>query len=377
MANDLNSGRGYIFEQYGAIYHAYKEPLYVLLLAGVNRLAGGLALAIRLLQGFFGMSAAIGTTLVARKILGPGRRAVLAGMIVAVNPFLLFYDTRFIHPLSLDACGFLLVVGSLLGPATASTRERLAHTIRAGLLAGLVLWERAALIMAGLMSWIAGWVMARHPDRRLILRRAVIWLGVCALVLSPWLIRNQRVLGRPVVTSDFAHIFWLGNNPWSNGTYSDMTGRRVFSLADQTFQARIRGASELQQSGLFFAETRRFIREHPGRFAQLVLQRLWAFVWFSPNAGLIYSAEQGTMYRVAYSALLAAGLIGLVQCWKRSAGSDRGPIIILAAAVSGVALVHALTAINLKHRVPWELLLSIFAAEALAGGWTTIKARPC
>lgn len=373
MADHLNRGHGFIFEQYGAVYQAYKEPLYVILLAWINRITGGGALGILLLQGFFGVSAAIGTAVIARSILGMPGRSTLAGMIVAVNPFLVFYDTRFVHPLSLDACGFLLVAGSVMA-AIAGPKTGAGRTIIAGLLGGLVLWERAALIVAGAMAWCAGLGSARAGQRLLVLRRAAIWLGLCLVIISPWLIRNYHVLGRPMITSDFAHVLWLGNNPLSNGTYSDQAGRRVFSLADPAFQARIRGASELQQSDAFFADAARFIAAQPGRFAQLTARRAWAFVWFSPNAGAIYSAEQGTLYRIAYSGLSALGLIGLVLAWKRLPDVARRRILIFGAAVAGVALVHALTAINLKHRVPLELFLSVFAAEALAAGWIAVSA---
>ena len=43
------------------------------------------------------------------------------------------------------------------------------------------------------------------------------------------------------------------------------------------------------------------------------------------------------------------------------------------AAVAGLAVAHAVTAINMKHRVPFELVLAIFAAETIAQGIAAVR----
>jgi hypothetical protein len=51
IAANLNAGRGFVFEQYGAVYRAWKEPLYILMLAGVTRVVGTGDLTLRLFDG--------------------------------------------------------------------------------------------------------------------------------------------------------------------------------------------------------------------------------------------------------------------------------------------------------------------------------------
>jgi hypothetical protein len=294
-------------------------------------------------------------------------------MISAVYPFLIYYDTQFIHPLSMDAFLFVATVGAILVAVSDCTRG-LNHTFLAGLVMGLALWQRATLLAAGAAVWIVA-VLFSRPHRQKQLAHTAVCLCIAVLMVSPWLLRNYTLLGRFVLTTDFAHILWLGNNPWSNGTYSDMEGRRVFYLADPAFQERIYGASEIGQYDIFLGEVRRFVLENPRQFGELVLRRLWAFFWFFPNAGIEYAAWQRALYRVAYTALLSLGVLGFVLYRRRATREERFRAAVLVASVFGLAAVHALTAINLKHRVPLELVLAVFAAESISQGFTFVRSR--
>jgi hypothetical protein len=364
IAERLLAGEGFTFVQYGAVYRAWKEPLYIGVLATITRL-GGHDLTVLLVQSAFGVVAAVATALVAYRLFGSRASARWAGTLAAANPFLVFYDTRFVHPLSLDTLLFMVTMLANLAalgraPVTA-WRAGLA-----GAVTGIALWQRATVGVASLAAWLSRLVWPapaadRRADRRMTCRAAVVWILVAGAVISPWLVRNYQLLGRLVLTTDAAHVVWLGNNPWSNGTYSDQEGRRVIRYADPAFRERLLRSSELEQADLFWQATVDFVTAHPGRFAALVLQRLRAFVWFSPNAGAIYSPWQDRLYRAVYVVLLVLGLWGLAKSWRRAGPEERRGIRIVLASVAGLAAVHALTAINLKHRVPWELTLAVFA----------------
>lgn len=373
IAANLNAGQGFTFEQYGAVYHAWKEPLYIVLLAWLTRWVGESNLAVLLFQSFFGVGTAVGVALIARYLLADPPTATLAGMIVAVNPFLIYYDTQFIHPLGMDTFLFVATVGASLA-AVSDCGRGLNRTLLAGLVMGLALWQRATLLAAGAAVWVAAILFGR-PHRRKQLARATVWLCVAVLVVSPWLFRNYLLFGRFVLTTDSAHVLWLGNNPWSIGTYSDMEGRRVFQLADPAFRERIHGASELGQYDIFLGEVRRFVLENPEKFGALVLAKLWAYVWFSPNAGIEYAAWQRALYRAAYTGLLSLGVLGFALSWRRATHEQHRRVVVLLSSVLGLAAVHALMAINLKHRVPLELVLAIFAAESISQGFAFVRAR--
>lgn len=364
IAANLNAGRGFVFEQYGAVYRAWKEPLYIVLLAWLNRWVGESDFAVIFLQSLFGIGTALGVALIARYLLGDPGRAAAAGVLAAINPFLVYYDTHAVHYLSLVTLFFVSVVGAIL-MVLSPGRARIGRVLLAGLVMGVALWLRGTLLVAGIAAWAVGIVTGAPRERWKIAGHAAIWLMLAMLVVSPWLIRNYLLLGRPLLITDFPHQVWLGNNPLSNGTFSDMQGRRVFFLADPAFQAKIRAASELGQYDLFLGEVKRFISGHPDRFAALSARRLLAFFWFSPNAGITYTAWQNVIGRVAYVLLLSLGILGFASCWRRMDSAGRRRALIFLASILGVALVHSLTVINMSHRVPLELGLAVFAAENL------------
>lgn len=225
IAANINAGKGFVYGQYGADYRVWKEPLYIRLLAWLTRWAGNSDLAVVVFQSFFGILTAIGVMFLALHILGDVNKGALAGVIAAANPFLAYYDTQFVHPLSMDTFLFTAVIGAILFAVT-DRAWSYRRTIIAGVIMGLAMWQRASLLAAGVVMWIAR-IILRSERRRRVVIHGVLWLCVSMIVISPWLIRNYKITNRFLVTTDFAHILWLGNNPWSNGTYSDEMGRRI------------------------------------------------------------------------------------------------------------------------------------------------------
>lgn len=244
IAANLNAGQGFTFEQYGAIYYAWKEPLYIVLLAWLTRWTGTSDFSVLLFQSVFGIGTAIGIALIAHSLFRDTSRALVAGTTAAMNPFLIYYDTHFVHPLSLDSLLFVSSVGMIL-IALNYPEEGLKRPLAAGFVMGVALWQRWTLLAAGAAAWIIA-LWGFRPRRRVV-AHAVVWVAAAVLTISPWIVRNYMILGRVVLTTDFAHILWLGNNPLSNGTYSDMRGQRVFHLADPVFRDRIYRTSELGQ----------------------------------------------------------------------------------------------------------------------------------
>lgn len=362
IAANLNAGRGFVFEQYGALHHAWKEPLYMALLAALSRWVSEGDVAIMVLQSCFGIGSALGVALIARHVLGDAPRAVVAGLLAAVNPFLVFYDTHVVHYLSLVTFFFVVLVGTTLmavGPGERGSR----WTWLAGLAWGAGLWARGTLLVAGVLAWAVAIATAERGRRRAIAVRSVVALVVAVAVILPWPVRNYARLGRVVFVSDVPHQLWLGNNVLSNGTFSDADGRRISYKDEPRVLERVQGMPELAQYDFFLAEVRRFIADDPAAFAALSARRLVAFVWFSPNAGVSYPPWQSLAGRLAYVALLGLGAFGLVRYWRRADSESRRRAVVFAAAVLGIAIVHALTVINMNHRVPLELMLTVFAAE--------------
>lgn len=362
VAANLEGGLGFVFVQYDAPYAAWKEPLWIALVAVLRRLLGPGDGPVLALQWACGTGVALAVATLALRLLGSRRLALGAGTLAAVNPFLVHYDTRYAHPLSFDVLLFLLLVLAI-GRATAGGST--SGAALAGIGCGLALWQRATLLGAAAGAWSASALASRRGNRTRLARLGLGSLALAVVLVLPWVVRNQIVVGRPLLTSDFAHILWLGNNPLSNGTYGDAGGIRVFDVAPQPFRRTVIGQPEMVQHDVFFAAFRRFVSEQPRAYLRLAAARVQGFFWYPPAAGVRHTGWRVTLYRLAYETLLVAGLLGLALRLRRGGPEALRAAAPLLGAVLGLAAVHALTALDLKHRVPFEMALCVFAPELL------------
>lgn len=374
IAANINAGIGFVYSQYGGMYYALKEPGHIALLALVMRIFGDHDLPILALQWACGVAVAVLTAVFTRRLTGDGRAGVVAGLLVATNPFLVYYDSLLVHSLSLDMLLFVVTTAAVIAAAD-DARQSWPRVALAGAISGLALWQRSLLFFGGIGAWGTSVLVVRGARRRQ-LGRALVWAGIALLLVVPWFARNRVVVGRWLFTSDFAHVLWLGNNPLSNGTYSDGDGERIYYRADPAFHARIHGKSEVEQMEVFLDAVRTFVREHPGQAASLVLRRVAAFVWFVPNVGAEYREWQVAAYVVWYITLLVLGVAGAVRLWRGADAALRRRLTLLAGAVAGIVALHAVVAINMKHRVPFEIVLAGCAGVYIAGALRSLRRRP-
>lgn len=147
-------------------------------------------------------------------------------------------------------------------------------------LAGLFFWQRPQgspltnLLLAGLIWGVAGYVrpvvllvpvtlalvdLARGPRRFLITAlEAGIAILLISLVALPWTIRNDRVLGAPVmVSTNFGPNLWMGNNPDSRGGYMRLP-------------PEVEPLSEIDRAEVLKERAKTFMREHPGQALKLM-----------------------------------------------------------------------------------------------------------
>ncbi len=111
--------------------------------------------------------------------------------------------------------------------------------------------------------------------------------GVLFIVLvSPWLIRNERVFGRPVFfRSNFWFEFHLGNYHFSNGM--GFSGKHPAGNVAVLKQYASMG--EIQFIDYYKADALRFVHEFPAEFRDLTLHRAW---WFWDGTPLLYQTME-------------------------------------------------------------------------------------
>jgi hypothetical protein len=171
---------------------AQRTPVYPLFLAAL-RWPGLSPLGVVLAQSLLGAASAALTVRLSLRLAGSARAAAAAGIFVALDlpsiatANLLLTETLFTG---------LLVASAALWAATAQ-RGGAARAAGSGALLGLAILCRPVALALPLV-W-AAWLALAGRARR---ARALAACGLaCALVVAPWLARNQRLFGAPLLST--------------------------------------------------------------------------------------------------------------------------------------------------------------------------------
>lgn len=291
-AGELAAGHGYLSPQGQPT--AFWPPGWPLALSAAFR-AFGISVQV---VGLFNLAcAALSGALVlalGRRIGGSELAARLALLLLALYP-----NNAAYVPLALTEVFYTMLLLAICWLLTAG-RGALA-LVGAGLLLGLATLVKAqTLVVVPLVLGIAVlrapqfWPALRHA-----LAKGLLLAALAALVVAPWSLRNQRVLGHPVAVSTNAGVTLLtGNNDTAQGGYSD---------TDPAYQALFARRLEMDEIA-YDAEAKRlglaWIKAHPGRFIALMpkkLARLWG-----PDGEALWNYERGAKSYAAHAALYRA-----------------------------------------------------------------------
>jgi 4-amino-4-deoxy-L-arabinose transferase-like glycosyltransferase len=219
---------------------------------------------------------------------------------------------------------FWLLLGMVWLQKARSSR-RLWHWSLAGLLLGLAALSR--MIVAGVTVGLAMGLLfdASSGALRSRIRQLLPLLLTFAVVLSPWIIRNQMVFGAPVFGSSLAgyNLFRMNHivaEPEFSPRYvgSDAGRQAVHSLIEN---ATLSGQENEQEMQAFYArEGLRLILEHPLAYARLVCFRFLS-LWFNASVKAAYgdfSFDSSDVLRLTEQLiLLLAASAGAVR-WRRT-----------------------------------------------------------
>lgn len=184
IAQALADGRGFshVFPFSTEHATAWRPPLYPMLLAGLYVVTGPIVFVGQLLSCLVGTAVVVLGTVLASQLAGRFV-GVIAGVLLAVYPPLLASDVTILtESLSL----LLLVCMALL-------LER--HSVLwAGICTGLLMLTRpsAQALVAVLGVWVLcqlGW------------RKAITFVSIAILIVTPWVLRNWFIFGRPLLVT--------------------------------------------------------------------------------------------------------------------------------------------------------------------------------
>jgi 4-amino-4-deoxy-L-arabinose transferase-like glycosyltransferase len=344
FAQSIAAGQG--FRSSIEPYLADRPPLYPFFLAGLMRLLGQSREMVFWVQAILGALAGGGYYLLAVELLGEGR-GLIAGLLFALLPhFMLFTKQVLTESLYI----FLLV--SLLGALTlphVPRRFDYRRWIVVGLLAGLIiLVRREGLLPSAVLtvSFAAIYFSGQKVDAFKAVALAAL---MAAFVVSPWVVRNWRVLGKPMLTSTSGLNFLVGNNPDADGGYTPLPAEWVPMFA---------GLGEVAHDQKAWEMSLNWIKTHFSDFVGLLPGKL-AYLWGAAHNAVLDGVDL---------VLIPFYGVGLWRLWQRQ-GRWQCLLAVVVALVLGVTLIGVMFVGGWRYRQAAYPALLLFAAYGAPLEW--------
>jgi 4-amino-4-deoxy-L-arabinose transferase-like glycosyltransferase len=337
-------------------------PVYPYLVALVFRLFGIYSVASALvmlgIQCFVAAATGIIIHALGRRTFGP-QVAFCAAWIWTLSPFFFRWPVSWIW--DFPASAFLLCAACIVAIDLAEKNKR-RHWLALGAIWAVIALTNPALL--GVMPFAFLYPLyVNYRAGRPWFRSLALSVVVFAVLVSPWLIRNEVVLGRPVFfRSNFWFEFHLGNYHYSNGL--GFAGKHPI-LNPMEFQ-KYKELGELGYMEHSKQEALKFVREYPAEFRELTLHRTW---WFWDGTPLLYQAwEWWKPWQ--FWPLSVGGWLGLLFVLTRR---PRGWLLFVSAlAVYPIPYYFVYPVAKYRHAIePELLLLSVYLVFVL---WGEIRA---
>jgi 4-amino-4-deoxy-L-arabinose transferase-like glycosyltransferase len=357
---------------------AYTQPLYAWFLAGLywvferNWLVVGIAhLALAALTAIVVLE--IGRRVVSLRV------GVVGALIATLHPFLVWHDMHLNREI-LD--GLLIAIVALLALVVSERRELLL-ALALGATLGLAILGNARLALLPLvLAAFVAWPL--RPRKEALVAAGAVLLAAAVVVL-PWMARNQAEVGCFTLTTD-TRALWKANNEntraildgggWIDDVPEPPGGPPWPELAaDLTLAGRPTEVDECAQQRYYRELVFDFWREQPGEKARLSAQAvrmLWSptFSVDSDDEGRGRLAELGRdvvepLFMLTLYALAIAGAFVVPRRFLAL-------VLLLVGYNTLLAMVFAGT---VRYRAPFDFLLAILAAAALVRAWDAIRGR--
>lgn len=363
------------------IPNSFRPPLYPLSVAAIVKAGGGPA-ALGLLQLALG-TATVALTWELGRRLGLGLLSAVAAALVALDPLLIEYTT---YPMTETLFTFLVIL--LVTVATPKRYEgpsqgrSMFNVAAVGALFGAcVLCRPTIWPVAGLAAACFLWRVWRSGERIGPFLRASVVAGIAtAAVVSPWMFRNWKILGSPVMTTTHGgYTLLLGNNTaffnqvaarpflreWRDSEPDRFQGPWFRELVQEMDREIGPAAGEMAQDRWMYHRALRSIAAEPRLFLRACLLRLaefWNVVPLNPSRSMVPAAAVwalGAGYALEL-VLFVAGLGTLARYWDNRWAF---PLLL----ILNFTLVHLLYWSNMRMRAPLVPLIAIIATRGLAG----------
>jgi hypothetical protein len=361
VALRLFDGQGF-----GSLFDNSKSvPTQPLVIAAVYEIFRENFLAFRITFAVLGALSCTVGYYVARRLFG-AVTACIAGLLLALYPFLVYVSALFEYPQTL----YILLTGLFfLFLLRFEETQKARNLLGAGVFLGLaVLTVPTMLLYVPLAALSVGWIATTH---RLV--RMLILIAAFCVPVGAWTLRNYIAYDRfMLVNASSGYNFLIAN---SDAYYRYGKAGILCIPGDTTTEGCTEQTVEALPSGdltPFVLEQERvawkagigFVQESPTRFLELTLRRFLAFWSPAPDAFTTDSGSAASIRNwvaaVTYTPILLLGAAGLLLTrsqWRRLL-PIYGYFLVLTAA-------HSVFLPTARYRLPLDFFLMMFAAEAL------------
>jgi 4-amino-4-deoxy-L-arabinose transferase-like glycosyltransferase len=359
VARSLASGRGFSSPFYPITGPtAIVAPLYTFLLAGIFKVFGiytlTSAFVILTINSVLSTLTCIPVYLSASYSLGQ-RGARIAAWVWALYPFAIYFSADRVWDYSLT--GLLFTTCFCIVQRIHQSAKPLAW-IGFGALYGLTAYSNPATMST--LPFLLGFALyrARRDGKRWALNGALTILAFFA-VLTPWTIRNYRVLGVVVPMRDSVwQVVYAGNynNSSPINPPSNPSAHPASNPSEMQMFLALGEVAYYERHHVMVVD---WIQHHPLEFAHAILRRVvyyWTGYWsFRSEYLKIEPTELPNMFYVCCVTLLMLRGVRRFWRWNRRAAM---PYLVL---IGIVPLTYYLTIVAMDYRQPIEPAIIVLA----------------
>ncbi|MBN9145069.1 MAG: hypothetical protein BGP00_03185 [Novosphingobium sp. 63-713] len=221
------------------------------------------------------------------------------------------------------------------------------------------------LIAAPLLALVLG-----GSVRRAVVPALAMGMGA-ALVLAPWAMATQAMLGRPTLSTNTGFNLYIGNNPVATGRFVSIAATPI----GPQWHALRENLGEAGASAALGAMARDWMAHHPAEVARLAAVKLAAF--WAPNLpdSNDFALSPAVTYVRLFEVVQYLLFLTLAGLCLLLPGIERPRQIVVMGAITGFWALHGVAYIIDRYRDPVMPLLIVMASAALAEIVTNRLAR--
>lgn len=329
------------------------EPLYPLMVGGLDAVSAGNVPLIRIAQALLGAFTAVALWIAGATLTS--RVGLLASLGFAFFPHAVYYtgmvttETLFIF---LQAVALALWARWIAVPGKG-------RALLFGLASGAAFLARSAMLPVGALAVVIAAVMRRTTARSLPFA-----LLAFALTTAPWVIRNGVVMGeyRLMPTKDGLNL-WMQNHPGIQQLQLERVGLPIpRTLLDrltcrelEEFPQFPETMPEVQRNRVLLARAKLYIRCNPRYFVHLCWLRVRWYLRFTGST--VRSGLADLAGSASFALLLALASAGGFAGWRH-------PVVAMSVmSWFGYLAMHALFHGGIRYRIPGDSILILAAAH--------------